>query len=91
MSEPSPPSPPVPPGLRPVKGGAMQASPPSDEVAAVVREFGANRVALAAEVVRLRAVLQDALFEVSRRAAESVRIVTPAAPPPSVLPRPPSF
>ncbi len=87
----SSPAPPVPPGLRPVKGGATDTLPPSDEVAAVLREFGANRVALAAEVVRLRTFLQDALFEVSRRAAEPVGVVTPPSPPPFGLPRPPSF
>jgi hypothetical protein len=79
--------PPVPPGLRPVPGGATGAPADGGEVAAVVREFAANRVALAAEVVRLRALLQDALFEVSRLAAEPVRVVTPPGPPP---PRPPT-
>jgi hypothetical protein len=80
-----PPPPPVTPGLRPVAGGATGPPPDGDAVAAVLREFAANRTALAAEVVRLRALLQDALFEVSRRAAEPVRAVTPPAPPP---PRP---
>jgi hypothetical protein len=87
--------PPVPPGLRPVAGGAASSSPGGEEIAAVLREFGANRVALAAEVVRLRDLLQDALFEVSRRAADSGRLVTPPTPPPSSrpfgLPRRPGF
>ena len=82
MNGSGPPPPPVPPGLRPVAGGATGGSEDGDAVAAVLREFGANRVALAAEVVRLRALLQAALFEVSSRAAEPVRVVTPAAPPP---------
>ena len=86
MSESGPP-PPVPPGLRPVGGSSTGASADRDDVAAVLREFAANRVALAAEVVRLRVLLQDALFEVSRLAAEPARVVTPPAPPPS---RPPA-
>jgi hypothetical protein len=81
------PRPPVPPGLRPVAGGATGTSADRDDVAAVLREFAANRVALAAEVVRLRVLLQDALFEVSRLAAEPARLVTSPAPPPS---RPPA-
>ena len=83
------PPPPVPPGLRPVPGGGAAAPAERDDVAAVLREFGANRAALAAEVVRLRALLQDALFEVSRRAAEPVRVVTPPAPTPPRPPGPP--
>jgi hypothetical protein len=79
------PPPPVPPGLRPLAGGATGTSADREDVAAVLREFAANRVALAAEVVRLRSLLQDALFEVSRLAAEPVRVVAPPAPPP---PRP---
>ena len=80
------PPPPVPPGLRPVAGGATGPSGERDEVAAVLREFTANRVALAAEVVRLRSLLQDALFEVSRLAAGPGRVVTPPAPPPPARP-----
>ncbi len=79
--------PPVPPGLRPVGGGA-QGGPGGDEVATVLREFGANRVALAAEVVRLRGLLQDALFEVSRRAADPVRVVDPPPRSPPAAPFP---
>ena len=82
MSGDGPPPPPVPPGLRPVAGGGSGAPADGDDVAAVLREFAANRVALAAEVLRLRSLLQDALFEVSRLAAEPVRVVTPPAPPP---------
>jgi hypothetical protein len=76
-------APAVPPGLRPVAGGSTSPRADGDAVAGVLREFAANRVALAAEVVRLRSLLQDALFEVSRRAAEPVRVVTPPASPPS--------
>jgi hypothetical protein len=84
MRENRPSTPPVPPGLRPVAGGAKRSSPDRDDVAVVLREFAANRVALAAEVVRLRALLQDALFEVSRLAADPARVVTrPAPSPPS--------
>ena len=86
MSESGPSPPPVPPGLRPVEGGATGPSPARDELAAVLREFAGSRVALAAEVVRLRSLLQNALFEVSRRAAESVRVVTPPGPPPPARP-----
>lgn len=74
------PRPPVPPGLRPVAGGASSPAPGGEELGAVLREFGGNRVALAAEVVRLRTLLQDALFEVSRRAAAPVTVATPSAP-----------
>ena len=83
--------PPVPPGLRPVAGGASSPAAGREELAAVLREFGGNRVALAAEVLRLRALLQDALFEVSRRAAAPVTVVTPPAPParPRPFPSPP--
>ena len=77
------PPPPVPPRLRPVAGTATGAPVERDDVAAVLCEFGANRVALAAEVVRLRSLLQDALFEVSRLAAEPVRVGPPPAPPSS--------
>ena len=88
------PPPPVPPGLRPVAGGSTGASADRDDVAAVLREFAATRVALAAEVVRLRVLLQDDLFEVSRLAAEPARVVVPATPPalrPPDGPRRPGF
>jgi hypothetical protein len=74
-----------------VPGGATGARPERDDVTAVLREFAANRVALAAEVVRLPSLLQDALFEVSRRAAEPVRVVLPPASPGVTGPTRPGF
>ena len=71
---------PVPPGLRPVAGksdgSAADRSRTTDDTGAVLRQFGANRAAMAAEIVRLRRLLDEALFEVSRQAAAHPTVVT---------------
>jgi uncharacterized membrane protein YccC len=73
---------PVPPRLRPVDGRqAGAAGSGGDQSRAVLREFGANRAAMAAEISRLRAMLQDALYELSRVAAGSAALTTPSPPP----------
>ena len=41
----------------------------NDDAAKVLKEFGGNRAAMAAEIARLRALLEDANYEISRLAA----------------------
>ena len=56
----------------------------TEDVDKVLKEFGGNRAAMAAEIARLRALLDDAGYEISRlamaRAGSSVYY--PAASPP---------
>ena len=56
----------------------------SDDVSRVVEEFGGNRAAMAAEILRLRAALDDAGYEISRLASsrQAPTVIYPAAPPP---------
>lgn len=56
----------------------------TDEVRAVLAEFRANRAAMAAEIARLRARLEDASYEISRLASSraAATVVYPAASPP---------
>lgn len=55
----------------------------------VVKEFGGNRVAMAAEILRLRHRLEDVGFDLSRAAAAGVSgILLDAMPPAGVTPRP---
>ncbi len=56
----------------------------SEEVTKVVEEFGGNRAAMAAEILRLRSLLDDAGYEISRLAASrhSATVLYPSAPPP---------
>ena len=56
----------------------------TEEVEKVLREFGGNRAAMAAEIARLRALLDDAGYEISRLAMARAGASTyyPAAPPP---------
>lgn len=42
------------------------------ETKEVVTEFGGNRVAMAAEILRLRAALEDVRFDLSRAAAAGI-------------------
>ena len=57
--------------------------------AEVVREFGGSRVALAAEVIRLRERLEEVRFDLSRAAAMGVSgLLVDPLPPPDVTPRP---
>jgi hypothetical protein len=55
----------------------------------VVREFGANRVAMAAEILRLRRALDDVRFDLMRAAAMGVSgLLVDPMPPADVTPRP---
>ncbi len=56
----------------------------NEDVAKVVKEFGGNRAAMAGEIVRLRSLLDDAGYEISRLAASrpSPTVLYPSAPPP---------
>jgi hypothetical protein len=53
----------------------------TDEVAKIVKEFSGNRAAMAAEIARLRSLLDDAGYEISRLAASKVggTVLYPAA------------
>ena len=53
----------------------------NEDVAAVLEEFGANRAAMAAEIARLRSLLEDAGYEISRLAAsrQGASVLYPAA------------
>ena len=53
----------------------------NDDAAEVLEEFGGNRAAMAAEIVRLRSLLEDAGFEISRLAASrpGATVLYPAA------------
>ena len=42
------------------------------ETKAIVTEFGGNRIAMAAEIIRLRAALDDVRFDLSRAAAAGI-------------------
>jgi hypothetical protein len=42
------------------------------EASAIVKEFGGNRVAMAAEILRLRAALEAVRFDLSRASAAGV-------------------
>ena len=55
----------------------------TEEVVAVLKEFKGNRAAMAAEIVRLRSLLEDAGYEISRLAvaARAGTVVYPSAPP----------
>jgi hypothetical protein len=56
----------------------------SEDVAAILKEFGGNRAAMAGEIARLRALLDDAGYEISRLAMARAGSSTyyPAAAPP---------
>jgi hypothetical protein len=54
----------------------------------VVKEFGGNRIALAAEILRLRAALDAVRFDLSRAAAAGVSGLLLDPMPPTETPRP---
>lgn len=55
----------------------------------VVTEFGGNRVAMAAEIIRLRRALDDVRFDLARAAAMGVSgLLVDPMPPADVVPRP---
>ena len=59
------------------------------DAATVVKEFGGNRVAMAAEIVRLRQRLEDVRFDLSRAAAAGISgILLDPMPEPDRVPRP---
>ena len=53
------------------------------DVGKVVEEFKGNRAAMAGEILRLRALLEDAGYEISRLAASrpGATVIYPSAPP----------
>ena len=57
----------------------------------VVEEFGGNRIAMAAEILRLRAALADVSFDLSRAAAAGISGILLDALPPTKTPRPIGF
>jgi hypothetical protein len=59
------------------------------EAASVVKEFGGNRVAMAAEILRLRKALDDVRFDLSRAASMGVTgLLVDPLPAGDVTPRP---
>ncbi len=56
----------------------------NEDVAKVLKEFGGNRAAMAAEIARLRSLLEEAGYEISRLAASRVgaTVLYPSASPP---------
>ena len=59
------------------------------DASTVVKEFGGNRVAMAAEIIRLRQRLEDVRFDLSRAAAAGISgILLDPMPEPDVTPRP---
>jgi hypothetical protein len=54
----------------------------------IVEEFGGNRIAMAAEILRLRAALVDVSFDLSRAAAAGISGLLLDASPPAKAPRP---
>jgi hypothetical protein len=60
--------------------------------AEVVKEFGGNRVAMAAEIIRLRNALDDVRFDLSRAASMGVTgLLIDPLPPARATPRPIGF
>ena len=57
----------------------------------VVTEFGGNRVAMAAEILRLRAALEDVRFDLSRAAAAGISGMLLDPMPATKTPRPVGF
>ena len=61
----------------------------SSGAADVVSEFGGNRVAMAAEILRLRKALDDVRFDLSRAASMGVTgLLIDPLPPEDATPRP---
>ena len=58
---------------------------------AVVTEFGGNRIAMAAEILRLRRALADVSFDLSRAAAAGISGILLDATPPDHATRPIGF
>jgi hypothetical protein len=61
------------------------------DAADVVKEFGGNRVAMGAEIVRLRQALADVSFDLSRAAAAGISGILVDATPPDHATRPIGF
>jgi hypothetical protein len=61
------------------------------EASKVVEEFGGNRVAMGAEIARLRTALADLSFDLSRAAAAGVSGILIDAAPPDHVTRPIGF
>ncbi len=56
----------------------------NEDLVRIIEEFGGNRTAMAAEIARLRSLVDDAGYEISRLAAsrQSPTVLYPSAPPP---------
>ena len=65
----------------------------TEDVRAILKEFSGNRAAMAAEIARLRSLLDDAAFEISRLASsrQANTVLFPEAPPPIRPARPVGF
>ena len=61
------------------------------ETKQVVTEFGGNRIAMAAEILRLRAALEDVRFDLSRAAAAGISGMLLDPHPATKTPRPVGF
>ena len=61
------------------------------EAQEVVKEFGGNRTAMAAEILRLRRAMEDVRFDLSRAAAAGVSGLLLDPLPPTRTPRPVGF
>ena len=61
------------------------------DASVVVKEFGGNRVAMAAEILRLRAALDSVRFDLSRAAAAGVSGMLLDPMPSGQAPRPIGF
>ena len=58
----------------------------------VVQEFGGSRIALAAEIIRLRTRLDEVRFDLSRAASLGISgLLVDPMPPPDQTPRPIGF
>ena len=58
------------------------------EAREVVEEFGGNKIAMAAEILRLRKALDDVRFDLSRAAAAGISGMLLDPMPPTKTPRP---
>ncbi len=65
----------------------------TEEIRSILKEFSGNRAAMAAEIGRLRARLDDAAFEISRLASSrrATTVLHPSASPPIRPSRPVGF
>ena len=63
------------------------------EIRSILKEFNGNRAAMAGEIARLRALVEEARFEISRLAVnrQATTVLYPSAQPPIRPTRPVGF